>query len=101
MGKVYAKDTGNHRIRQVTNAGEYMYVCHIRQYLLCFSTGLVSTLAGSGSGAFADGQGSLASFLYPDGVAVDSMGKVYVADTYNNRIRLVTSAGEYMYVCHI
>ena len=57
----------------------------------------MSTLAGSGSAGFADGQGSLARFYYPGGVAVDSMGKVYVADSYNHRIRLVTSAGEYMY----
>ena len=55
----------------------------------------MTTLAGSGSGAYADGQGTQASFNRPYGVAVDSMGTVYVADTDNNRIRKVTSAGEW------
>ena len=54
----------------------------------------MTTLAGSGSGAYADGQGAQASFNYPIGVAVDSAGIVYVADYANNRIRKVTSAGE-------
>ena len=63
--------------------------------LLCFAlTGLVTTLVGSGSGAYADGQGTQASFYYPDAVAVDSMGTVYVGDSNNNRIRKVTIAGE-------
>ena len=54
----------------------------------------MTTLAGSGSRAYADGQGTQASFYYPLGVAVDSMGTVYVADWTNSRIRKVTSAGE-------
>ena len=62
--------------------------------LLCCCAGLVTTLAGSGSAAYADGQGAQASFYNPFGVAVDSAGTVYVADTWNNRIRKVTSAGE-------
>ena len=74
-----------------------MYAIYDNIY--CFSTGLISTLAGSGSSDFADGQGSLASFNTPYGVAVDSMGTVYVTDSSNDRIRLVTSAGEYIYAC--
>ena len=61
-------------------------------------TGLVSTLAGSGAGSRADGQGTYASFSYPTGVAVDSMGNVYVADFLNNRIRKVTNGGALMHV---
>src|SRR5206468_2901642 len=38
----------------------------------------------------ADGTGSAARFNYPRGVAVDSGGNVYVADTQNNTIRKVT-----------
>ena len=54
----------------------------------------MTTLAGSGSYAYADGQGAQASFKSPFGVAVDSAGTVYVGDCYNHRIRKVTSAGE-------
>ena len=53
----------------------------------------VTTLAGSGSLAFADGTGAGASFYHPFGVAVDSSGNVIVADFYNNRIRKVTPGG--------
>jgi sugar lactone lactonase YvrE len=55
----------------------------------------VSTLAGSGSGAFANGVGSAASFWTALGVAVDASGMAYVADRLNNnRVRqIVLSTG--------
>ena len=74
-GTVYVGDYGNHRIRKITPAG------------------VVTTLAGSGTPGFADGTGSSAQFNYPRGVAVDSSGTVYVADSSNHRIRKITSAG--------
>jgi sugar lactone lactonase YvrE len=75
-GVIAVADSSNHRIRLVTQAG------------------VVTTLAGSGSPAFVDGTGAGASFNYPHGVAViPSTGDIVVADTYNNRIRLVTPAG--------
>ena len=46
--------------------------------------GLVSTLAGSGSAAFVDGQGVAASLNEPFGVAVDYGGNLFVADSGNN-----------------
>lgn len=70
-GVIVVAEQDNHRIRLVTQAG------------------VVTTLAGSGSGAFADGTGAAASFQYPRGVAVTSTGDVVVADTANNRIRLI------------
>ena len=73
-GTVYVADFYNNRIRKITSAG------------------VVTTLAGSTQG-FADGIGSAAKFYYPNGVAVDSSGTVYVADTYNHHIRTITSAG--------
>ncbi|MEK7677891.1 MAG: NHL repeat-containing protein, partial [Verrucomicrobiota bacterium] len=83
-GNLYVGDYGNHTIRKVTPAGA------------------VTTLAGNSSitgqygypeGGYADGTGSDARFNYPNGVAVDSAGNVYVADTQNNTIRKVTPTG--------
>jgi sugar lactone lactonase YvrE len=75
-GNVIVADTDNHRIRKVTNPG-----------------GVVTTLAGSGSAAFANNLGANASFNSPMGVAVDPSGNVIVADTGNSRIRKVTNPG--------
>jgi sugar lactone lactonase YvrE len=74
-GNVYVADTENHRIRKIT------------------SEGVVSVLAGSGTAGSADGTGASAAFKSPSGVAVDSSGNVYVADTENHRIRKITSEG--------
>lgn len=75
-GNVYVADTKNHLIRKVTPAG------------------VVSTLAGrAGSAGSADGTGTAAAFSSPSGVALDGTGSVYVADTDNNIVRKVTSAG--------
>ena len=71
-GVIVVADTGNSRIRLVTPLG------------------VVTTLAGSGNGAFADGSGAAASFTFPAGVAViPSSGVIVVADALNNRIRLI------------
>jgi sugar lactone lactonase YvrE len=74
-GNLYVADTGNHAIRKITPDGK------------------VSTLAGSGKPGFADGIGASAQFNGPVGVAVDDAGIVYVADTYNDRIRRVAKDG--------
>ncbi len=75
-GNVYVADTYNYTIRKVTPAG------------------VVTTLAGlAGSGGSADGTGSAARFGGPYGVAADSPGNVYVADSGNDTIRKVTPAG--------
>jgi hypothetical protein len=75
-GNVYVADTFNHTIRKVT------------------PDGVVTTLAGlAGSSGSADGTGSTARFNEPRGVAVDSSGNVYVADSGNATIRKVTPRG--------
>src|SRR5438034_295682 len=53
-----------------------------------------TTLAGlAGSFGSADGTGSAARFYLPTGVATDSSGNVYVADSDNSTIRKITPAG--------
>jgi secreted PhoX family phosphatase len=51
-----------------------------------------TTLAGMGPGS-TNGTGSGARFDFPDGVAVDSAGNVYVADSGNDTIRKITASG--------
>ncbi len=74
-GNVYVADQLNHAIRKIGPRG------------------LVSTLAGSGKPGFDDGDPGAASFNTPSGVAVDSIGNVYVADTQNHAIRMISPAG--------
>src|SRR6266704_7080 len=52
-----------------------------------------TTLAGAATIGSADGTGSAARFANPYGVATDSSGNVYVADTDNQTIRKITPAG--------
>ena len=54
--------------------------------------GVISTVAGTGSYGYS-GDGGLATsakLYYPFGVAIDASGNIYIADTYNSRIRMVT-----------
>jgi ribosomal protein L27 len=61
---------------------------------LTFSYDLnVNTLSGSGVLGLVNGAGISAQFNRPRGLAVDAVGNVYVADTYNNSIRKITSEG--------
>ena len=75
-GNVFFSDTGNQRIRKITAA-----------------TGLITTVAGSGvQGYNGDNIAATSAMLnIPYGVAVDSLGNVYFADSGNNRIRKVTT----------
>jgi sugar lactone lactonase YvrE len=76
-GNIYIADTTNNRIRKVT-AGTFV----------------VTTVAGNGTlGLSGDGAAATSAELaYPYGVAVDSAGNIYIADTSNQRIRKVTAS---------
>jgi sugar lactone lactonase YvrE len=68
------------------------YGCRVRK--VTHSTGYITTVAGTGSCSYnGDGaKGTAASLQSPWGVAVDSSGNIYIADTGNHRVRLVTSS---------
>ncbi|HBN10076.1 MAG TPA: hypothetical protein DD435_16035 [Cyanobacteria bacterium UBA8530] len=74
-GNAYVADTWNQRIRKIR------------------PDGLVSTLAGNGASGYQDGAGVAAKFNHPQGVAVDGAGNVYVADSWNQRIRKISPGG--------
>lgn len=71
---IYVGDTGNHLLRKVTSAG------------------VVTTLAGTGTSGAADGAGTAASFSGLQELTLQN-GNLYVADTANHTIRLVSTAG--------
>jgi hypothetical protein len=54
----------------------------------------ISTLAGTGAIGVADGPRGAAQFSYASGVAKDPAGNLFIADTGNNRIRMMTPDGE-------
>jgi uncharacterized protein (TIGR03437 family) len=72
-GNLYIADSGNNRVRQISN-------------------GVITTVAGNGTQGFSGDNGPAlsAELNYPIGVAVDSAGSVYVADANNYRVRKVS-----------
>jgi sugar lactone lactonase YvrE len=76
-GNIYVADFGNNRIRKIS------------------PDGLISTYAGTGQGGFFGdgGPATSANLNGPNGVALDSSGNLYIADTFNVRIRKVTPSG--------
>ena len=75
-GNLFVADTGNNRIRKITPDGH------------------VSTVAGDGSAGYVDGPVDKAQFNGPIGLAVSEGGDIYVADTYNDVIRRITTEGQ-------
>jgi uncharacterized protein (TIGR03437 family) len=75
-GSLYIADSQNFRVREVSN-------------------GVITTVAGNGTSGYGGDNGPAASaqLAYPQGVAVDSAGDVYVADTVNDRIRVLIPSG--------
>jgi uncharacterized protein (TIGR03437 family) len=82
-GNLYIADSLNQVVRKVTTGGT------------------ITTIAGiGGAGGFSGdgGPATQAELYYPDGLAVDSGGNLYIADCLNNRVRVVTPAGMIMTV---
>jgi len=76
-GNIYIADTSNNRVRMVAA-----------------STGIITTIAGNGGyGYGGDGGAATSAYLgLPSGVAVDTCGNIYIADTGNNRVRKVAES---------
>jgi sugar lactone lactonase YvrE len=75
-GNVYVADNGNNTVRKVTPAG------------------VVTTIAGiAGAAGSTNGKLGVGLLNGPAGVAVDAGGNVYVADSLNSTIRMVTTGG--------
>jgi len=77
FGNVFVADANNSRIRKVD------------------TNGIITTVAGNGNSGYSGdgGPATSASFYYPQGVAVDGFGNLFIADTDNSRIRKVDTNG--------
>jgi hypothetical protein len=77
-GNIYITDNGDYRVRKVNAA-----------------TGIITTVAGSGSSGFSGdgGQATSATFASMHGLYVDTLGQIYIADDTNNRVRFVNTSG--------
>ncbi|NNC89263.1 MAG: hypothetical protein HKN82_12455, partial [Akkermansiaceae bacterium] len=77
-GNLVFSDTFNNRVRKV-DAG----------------TGIITTIAGTGAAGFSGdgGPATSARLSGPQGVAYDSAGNLYIADTFNYRVRMIDSSG--------
>jgi sugar lactone lactonase YvrE len=82
QGNIYISEFGNARIRKVNVAG------------------VITTVAGNGAFAFSGdgGPATSASLNLPQHLALDAAGNLYVADSGNNRVRMITPAGVIMTV---
>jgi sugar lactone lactonase YvrE len=119
-GNVYVADTGNSTIRKITpegvvttlagtgwvtfyfpegiavDASGTVYVADTNDSTIRKITpeGVVTTLAGKAwTCGSADGTGTAATFDYPEGIAVDANGNLYIADSDNSTIRKITPEG--------
>jgi sugar lactone lactonase YvrE len=106
---LYVVDAGNQKVRRVTLEGDVttvgqrlmdplgiaidlrgdLYITDSDEIKMINQKGQVRTLAG-GTRGFADGRAAEARFNVPVGIAVDTLGNIYVADQYNNRIRKIS-----------
>jgi hypothetical protein len=79
-GKLYITDSDNHLIRMWNP-----------------TTKIVTSIAGNGTPQFAGDGGAAVncSLNYPFGVAVDGTGNIYIADTFNHRIRMIVKGENY------
>ena len=76
-GSLYFSDYGNSVVRKITTAG------------------IISTIAGTGTGAYSGdgGPATAAGMFAPEGIVFDAAGNLYISDSGDNRVRVVSTAG--------
>lgn len=78
-GTLFVADLGNHAVRKITRNG---------------NDWVTTTMAGDGEPGATDGPGAQARFRYPAGIAMDTLGNVFVADQDNHTIRKLAPVGQ-------
>lgn len=73
QGNIYVSDAANNAIRKITPAG------------------VVTTLVGNGTAAFADGDLAQGRLSAPQGLALDAKGNLYVVEQTNRRVRVISN----------
>lgn len=83
-GNIYFTDTYNHAVRKID-----------------ITTGTITTIAGTGTLGFSGDGGSatLAQLAYPQGVAIDNSGNIYICDSNNDRVRKISPSGTITTIC--
>jgi hypothetical protein len=74
-GNLFVADASNNKIRQIV-----------------ISTGVVTTLAGSGSSGYSNATGTNATFTNPQGIMIDTSGNLFVCDTTDIRKIVISTA---------
>lgn len=77
IGNIYFSDYQNNRVRKID------------------TNGIITTFAGNGTQAYLGDGGAAtnAALFFPQGLTIDASGNVYIADAFNNRIRMVNTNG--------
>jgi len=87
-GNVYIADTNFNRIRMVCASATSSTIAGVT----CPGAGDILTIAGTGTPSYSgdNGPAANADLNHPAGVTVDGAGKIYIADTGNNVVRMIS-----------
>jgi hypothetical protein len=72
------------------NTSGNLFVTEGNSILEITPAGMITTIAGSNTPGYLDGLPSTALFNYPNALALDAKGNLYISDAGNNRIRKIT-----------
>lgn len=100
-GDIYISDSGVSLIKKVGKIHTYIFVCELFVQMELWSpfpsvvsqvnsVGVIATLVGGGTSLGDDGPATAAQLNGTQGIAVATLGDIYIADSNNNRIRMVT-----------